>query len=276
MYSITLSRHDDLDEFRIAARRLLAAGIAPAEVGWNNVGSDTLFADPVPAEEKILSVPRDFVDLASSVICHRDDQRRPLLYEALWRIDQGERCLMQQSADPLLHRLRRLAAAVKHDQHHMTAFVRFREAHGSEGDFFIAWYEPRHHVLRRAASFFVDRFANMRFSILTPDLTLHWDGHDCQFAPGMKRQDAVSTDAVEEWWRRYYASTFNPARTNTRLMRNHMPRHFWRNLPEMSAVQALVEQAGNKTEQMIGQGKATAACRMEGKPGHAPLGHRAR
>ena len=43
------------------------------------------------------------------------------------------------------------------------------------GERYVAWFEPEHHILRRVSSFFVDRFAAMRWSILTPDGSLHWD-----------------------------------------------------------------------------------------------------
>ena len=251
IYAVTIDQPDDLDAFRRTARKLLAAAAQPPDVVWSSGPIASLFAAPLPAEEKLTIVPRSFADLAAAVICHRDDGRWPLLYEALWRIDQGERSLMEQTTDPLVHRLRRMAAAIKHDQHRMTAFVRFREVPVPGGNMFVAWYEPQHYILRRTAGFFIDRFTNMRFSILTPDLTLHWDSGKETFAPGLSRQDAATEDAVEDWWRRYYAAIFNPARINPRLMRSHMPKHFWRDLPEAQAITDLIEQAGVRTDQMI-------------------------
>ncbi len=251
IYTVTIRQPDDLDEFRGAARRLLAAGIAPPDIAWSSGQAATLFAEPVPTDEKIVTVPRSFVELASAVICHRDEQRWPLLYQLLWRINSGERSLMEHPADPLMHRLRRMAAAIKHDQHRMTAFVRFREVPDPDGEIFVAWYEPRHHVLRRTAPFFIDRFANIRFSILTPDLTLHWDRTSERFVAGLTRQDAASEDKVEDWWRQYYAAIFNPARINTKLMQSHMPKRYWRNLPEAKAILDLIDEAGARTGAMI-------------------------
>ena len=251
IYTVTIQQPDDLDEFRRMARRLLAARIAPADVVWSSAAGGSLFCEPLPDDERIMAVPRSFVTLASVAICHRDEQRWPLLYEALWRMDLGERGIMERASDPLVYRLRRLAAAVKHDQHRMTAFVRFREVPGLEGDCFVAWYEPRHHVLRRAASFFIDRFANMRFSILTPDLTLYWDRNVEMFSPGLRKEDAVSADAVEDWWRRYYAAIFNPARLNVSLMQQHMPKRFWRDLPEAKIILELINGAEARTDRMI-------------------------
>ena len=251
IHAVALDQPHDLGEFRGAARKLLAAGTAPPNVAWSTGQSATLFTDPLPAGEKITPVPRSFSDLAAAVICHRTEQRFALLYEALWRIDRGERTFMDQPADPLLHRLRRMEAEVRRDQHRMTAFLRFRTVPGLDGDTYIAWYEPRHYILRRAAGFFIDRFAAMRFAILTPDLTLLWDGKAEQFAAGMQKNDAPSEDKIEDWWRCYYAAIFNPARTNARLMQSHMPKHFWQNLPEAKSIPGLIESAGATADRMI-------------------------
>jgi DNA polymerase len=249
--TVTLHNPDDLDEFRTTARKLLAAGVAPGGVAWTNSDEPTLFAAPLPETAKTVSVPRSFVDLAGTVICHRDEQRWPLLYQALWRIDRGESTLMQRPADPLLHRLHQMSTAVRHDQHRMTAFLRFRMVPDPAGEIYVAWYEPRHHILRRTAAFFVDRFASMRFSILTPDLTLWWDRAAARYGPGLRKQDAPPDDAIEQWWTRYYAAVFNPARVNPQLTRRHLPKDFWHNLPEARTISDLIATATARTDRML-------------------------
>jgi uracil-DNA glycosylase len=254
MYSVLVDPPDNLVAFQAVARRLLASQARPADVDWSGHG---LFADPLPDDAATLMVPRDFLALAGSVACHRHEARWDRLYQALWRLAHGERKLMAQASDALVHNLRQMETAVQHDLHRMTAFVRFRSFDGPQGERFIAWYEPAHRVLRRASSFFVERFAAMPFSLLTPDLTLHWDQQVVSFGPGLRREDAVSHDAVEAWWERYYASTFNPARLNERLLTSHMPRRFWRNLPETRIIAALIEDAGVRTDRMIQASRAT-------------------
>lgn len=249
MFSVAVDPPDSLDGFKVAARRLLAAGIEPAAVIW---GAAALFPpEPSATPATPPLVPRPFVALAEAVACHRDEARWPLLYEALWRINRGERALLDQPSDALVHRLSRMEAAVRRDAHRMTAFVRFRSCRNGEDEHFMAWYEPNHRVLRRCADFFVDRFAAMRFSILTPDLTLHWDRQTISFGPGLSRADAVSHDTVEAWWQRYYAATFNPARANEPLLRAHIPQRFWRDLPEARLIGTLVAEAGARTAGML-------------------------
>ena len=50
-------------------------------------------------------------------------------------------------------------------------------------------------------------------------------------------------DRLEETWRRYYASIFNPARLKVKAMQKEMPKKYWRNLPEASLIKPLIEGA---------------------------------
>ena len=64
---------------------------------------------------------------------------------------------------------------MRRDIHKMRAFVRFRSLQEDDGgQRMIAWFEPQHHILRANAAFFVSRFANMRWTILTPQGSLDW------------------------------------------------------------------------------------------------------
>jgi DNA polymerase len=110
--------------------------------------------------------------------------------------------------------------------------------------------------VRRAAGFFVNRFSNMRWSILTPDLSVHWDGERLSEGPGASRNEAPSGDPLEETWRTYYASIFNPARLKVRAMLKEMPKRYWRNMPETSLVQPLIAGARNRELEMIDRSTA--------------------
>src|SRR3546814_8141586 len=86
--------------------------------------------------------------------------------------------------------------------HKMRAFVRFRELADAEGPRFVAWFEPDHHIVRANAGFFARRFASMRWSILTPELSIHWDGDALTEGPSATRRDAPAQDPVEDIWKR--------------------------------------------------------------------------
>lgn len=252
MRRFTLSRPDDIDGWRAAARAAARADVAPQDVSWQvegetgdlfgRGGEDALPAPVLPA----FSVPKRFLDLADSVILHRDPQRFGLLYAMLTRLrDRPE--LIDDEADPLHRRLDLLAKEVRRDMHKMRAFVRFREIDGA----YVAWFEPAHHIVRANAGFFVRRFTTMCWSILTPQLTIHWNGETLHEAPGAARGDAPASDPVEDLWKGYYAATFNPARLKIGTMLKEMPRRYWRNMPETALIPQLVAGAQAREADMV-------------------------
>jgi uracil-DNA glycosylase len=262
MYDVAIVRPDDLVQFRDVARRLIAAGAEPACVLWHEGEDRQLFGAPLPSCAAPVSVPAAFVRLAEDVICHCDGERFALLYQALWRLVHGERYLLQNPADALVHRLLRMAKAVRRDIHKMHAFVRFRRLEAEDGERFVAWFEPEHYILRRAAPFFVGRFAAMRWSILTPNGSLHWNRHELAFAAGVSRAEAPSGDTLENWWRTYYRAVFNPARANAAAMRAEMPKKYWRNLPEAGMIPRLLAEAPSRTQTMLNTAPAAPRKRI--------------
>ncbi|KAA9018783.1 UdgX family uracil-DNA binding protein [Sphingobium limneticum] len=254
MYRVALTAPDDFDGWRAAARRLALAGVDPADIVWQ-VGDQSidLFGDtPLPAERPGagFAVPRAFVDLAEKAILHSEPARFALLYALLCRL-RGRPGLMEDKADPLLRRVDVLAKAVRRDIHKMRAFVRFREISDDGGERFVAWFEPDHHVVRANAGFFMRRFAAMRWSILTPEISIHWDGETLAEGPGAKRTDAPDGDPVEALWKGYYAAIFNPARLKTGAMLSEMPKKYWRNLPEAALIPDLIAGAQAREAAMI-------------------------
>lgn len=128
---------------------------------------------------------------------------------------------------------------------------------------FIAWYQPDHRILPLAAPFFAERFAIMRWSILTPDASVSWDPvtKELLWSAGVPRESAPDEDELEILWRSYYSSIYNPARLNTRAMRSEMPVRYWKNLPEMTLLPTLVTQSKTRVEGMVAkqQEKTSAA-----------------
>jgi probable DNA metabolism protein len=258
MYSILLSAEDDLDGWRDAARTLASAQVPAANVSWR-IGSSAgdLFAAPapLPSSGAPFSVPRAFLTLAETAVLHSDPERFALLYALLLRLRERPG-LLSDSADPLVQRLERMAKVVRRDIHKMRAFLRFREVETPEGPRFIAWYEPEHHIVRANAGFFVRRFANMTWSILTPALSIHWDGQTVVEGAGASRADAPADDPTEQVWKTYYASIFNPARLKIGAMLKEMPKKYWKNMPETALVGQLVAGAQAREANMVEEGRA--------------------
>jgi len=250
---IPLSAEDDFDGWRDAARALAAVGVPSEQVIWQTgAGQPSLFGDAAsPGAAPQFAVPRAFVDLAKTAICHNDPERFSLLYALLLRIREEPKAL-EDAADPLVRRIEALAKEVRRDIHKMHAFVRFREVETADGgERFVAWFEPDHHIVRAATPFFARRFANMDWSILTSELSAHHDAGTLAFGPGAARADAPGGDPVEEIWKTYYASIFNPARLKIGAMTKEMPRKYWKNMPAPALVGQLIAGAQAREARMV-------------------------
>jgi DNA polymerase len=144
-----------------------------------------------------------------------------------------------------------MASAIRRDAHKMKAFVRFRSVLEGAEERFIAWFEPDHYVLEATAPFFSRRFAGMHWGIVTPYASAWWDTENLRFGPGGKKADVPAEDAVEDDWKTYYASIFNPARLKVSMMKSEMPVKYWRNLPEAESINTLIRNAKTMEQEMI-------------------------
>ena len=251
----------DFERWRSTARRLLADNVPPAEVTWlaADRAQDPLPLDdaaPEPAPDPAAAPPRDrvparFVAAARAVILHRDETKWALLYRLLWRVTREDRHLLDFAVDADVRRFTLMEQEVRRDAHKMHAFVRFRRIEDADGERYVAWYRPDHHIVAMTADFFVDRFRSQRWSILTPDRSAHWDGAALTIAPGLPRDAAPADDEIEALWRTYYGAVFNPARLNLKAMRAEMPVRHWATLPEAQLLPTLVAAAPQRVRGML-------------------------
>lgn len=246
------------EQWRSAARRLLSEEVSPSEVQWTDDAAQmNLFASS-DAEQQLKSdaasftVPNAFVEIAKIVACHRDPTRWVLLYRTLWRLLHGERSLLAITTDNDVYSLTQMQKSVTRDLHKMKAFVRFRKVLGANGvESYIAWHRPDHYIVRLAAPFFARRFSGMNWSILTPDQSVTWDQSTLNFGPGVPANAAPEGDALEELWKTYYSSIFNPARVKVATMKREMPVRHWATLPETQMIDELLREAPNRVAAMV-------------------------
>jgi DNA polymerase len=253
------ARAVDFNSWRGTAKKLLAASVPPEDIAWDSENG-LLFNEPPPrAILKPVEVPREFLNTAEAVALHRDPTRWALLYRVLYRITHGEHDLLKIGVDDDVRQLDLFKKAVHRDMHKMKAFVRFRRVTGSEPEQFVAWHRPDHYVVEAVAPWFAERFASMRWSILTPDRSAHWDGQKVRYSPGVPRSQAPDGDALEELWRDYYRSIFNPARVKVKAMKAEMPVRHWATLPEAQLIPELLVKADDRVIEMNKSQKSSAA-----------------
>jgi DNA polymerase len=264
----------DFESWRRAARALLVEGVPPEAV-WFDDGSQSvlpgLIDEPVePTAAGALAVPKSFVTDAKVAADHRDPERWQFLYGLLVRCATDRR-VMDNLTDPDVVRLARMVKSIRRDVHKMHAFVRFRKVEpdsGSGRPSYVAFHRPDHYIVRRVAPFFRERFGGMRWAILTPDASVSWDGHRLCFADGVPASAVPEEDALDDVWRTYYASIFNPARPKVRAMKAELPVRHWATLPEARIIPDLLRQARSRSDAMIA--KTAANPRPEGAAGFIP------
>ncbi|XBQ15484.1 MAG: UdgX family uracil-DNA binding protein [Oceanicaulis sp.] len=247
MIEIPLASETDFEGWRAAARSLCLTGAAPADVVWRTPSAPaSLLAGAPPPEApagKIRASNR-FIDMARKAAHHRDPERFARLYALVVKL-QDRPHLLDDPTDADAVWLARVNKAIGRDLHKMHAFVRFKAAGLSETgrERFAAWFEPEHRIVQLAAPFFMRRFTGMDWVIVTPDGTARWDGEALRFGPPGTRSDVPAEDAVEDQWKTYFQSIFNPARLKVSAMTAEMPKKYWKNLPEAALIPQMIASA---------------------------------
>ncbi len=241
----------DFESWREEARSALQAGTMPGELIWMSTedsqerlpgleNSRGAASGKPAAQASGFNIPRRFFDLAYNTSAHSDPTRWNLLYRVLWRLTHEAPHLLDISIDPDIALLQRLDSQVRKDIHKMEAFVRFRKVEQDGEDHYIAWHRPDHAILKLAAPFFARRFASMKWTILTPDASAHWDGTRLEFGLGVPARLAPQSDELEALWLQYYESVYNPARLKIRAMKKEMPVRHWKTLPESRLIAEMI------------------------------------
>jgi DNA polymerase len=272
MRIIMLDSDTDFEGWRKAARRLAVNEVKPSGVTWTVRGAAGSCAasgvDDLSDAPHAFNVPATFVELARTAVLHQSGERFALLYRLVWRL-RSHHDLLGATADPDVAEAGAMARAVYRDIDRMHALLRFREIGREQNAHYVAWFEPEHHIVECAAPFFASRFADMPWSILTPDVSAHWDGHAISITPGIDKAEVPSEDKLEEAWRRHSRGLSNPARL--KLM--EAPQAYWRNLPEDSIIRPLIEDAMRMTSGPFIARKATEPRQPE-QPQDRPMARR--
>ena len=247
---------EGFNSWRLEARRLLAMCAAPEDVHWQSGSQEVLFSDAIATLEEVpikrFNVPEEYILLAKSVSSYRDDQKWSVLYRVLWRIVMLKENVLAAHADTDIRALHKMRKAVNRDMHKMKAFVRFRKIESDElkNDYYTAWFEPEHLIVEAIAPFFKKRFTGMHWSILTPDQCVHWDQQSLTFTDGVARPQ-ITRDDMDDFWRVYYCSIFNPARLKEKAMQSEMPKKYWKYLPEAREINPLRTRSAERVDHML-------------------------
>ena len=134
------------------------------------------------------------------------------------------------------------AKKVWREKHRMEAFVRFQK---TADDLYYAIISPDYNVLPLIAKHFTERYADQRWMIYDAKRKYgsYYDGKEVEnvqikFSEEMAQGRDVShaydeTEGIyQQLWRQYFKSVNIAARKNTKLHIQHMPKRYWKYLPE--------------------------------------------
>ena len=125
----------------------------------------------------------------------------------------------------------------------MRMFVRFQK---TADDIFFAPIEPKYNVLPLVADFFTDRFGDQKWVVYdvkrryglyydlqkTEEVVFDQLDFDLQTGKLNDAQAAADERLFQSLWKSYFSSITIKERLNPKLHRQHLPKRFWRFLPE--------------------------------------------
>jgi len=210
----------DFENWRAVARQLLRQGVPPSDVRladceqesslWT---ADFVSADPDENHTPLL-VPRQFVEMAQHVSCHINPLRWQLLYSVLWRLKEN-RNVLRLEADDEVKTLLFMDQQVRRDVERMKAAVTFERIQIEPGhERLIAWHRPDYAIVELAAPFYVERYSDVRRSILTPYRSAHWEpqSRKVEFGGGVPRFTMPRREELKQLWLAQRRTLLQPVR----------------------------------------------------------------
>jgi uracil-DNA glycosylase len=209
----------DFESWRAVARQLLREGVLPSEVQLLDCEQDSTLwtADFVtgnggPAPQ--ILVPHQFLEIAKHVACHINPLRWQMLYSVLWRLRQN-RDLLKSESDDQVKTILFMDQQVRRDVERMQTGIKFDRIRVEPGpERLIAWHRPDYAILELATPFFAERFARVRWSILTPYRSAHWEpeGKKLDYDAGVPRFIMPSKEELKQLWLAQRSVPAQPAR----------------------------------------------------------------
>jgi probable DNA metabolism protein len=150
-------------------------------------------------------------------------------------------------AEPLVLEIHKLHQKVCREAHRIQMFVRFQKT--TEGSYYAS-FAPMYDVLPLCIPHFRDRYADQSWIIydLKRNYGFFYDlktisqvvFDDLKVNPqnGQMHNSLLADDEklFQKLWKQYYHSICIQERKNEKLHRQHLPKRFWKYLPEKSAI----------------------------------------
>lgn len=263
----TIEVNGGFADFRAKAGALARQGVHPRAVYWkepqaeganlsmfslvDKMGADTQRPTPQVAPRPVTVTP-EFLRLAEAVAHSNSHGKWDLLYRLLYRLTFENKRLLEIFTDDDVKAALDIQKKIKREIHKIHAFVRFelvKDENEPSGERYVAWMKTDHPCLKLAAPFFKRRFGDRSFSIFTPFESAHWNLKELTFTEGMEFAPNRG-ESMDELWKSYYKSTYNPARINISMMKKELPVRYWNSLPEAEIIRDLIQTSPDRLRKM--------------------------
>jgi len=166
-----------------------------------------------------------------------------LLFRYMQKAFAASKSIEVNFADEEVLQCAKIYRLVSREAERMCMFVRFQKT--VDGIFF-APIEPKYNVLSLVADFFADRFGDQKWVIydIKRNYGLYYDLHtveevafdrldfDLQTGRLNSAQAAADEQLFQSLWQTYFKAAAIKERLNPKLHRQHLPKRFWKFLPE--------------------------------------------
>ena len=165
-----------------------------------------------------------------------------LLFRYIQKAIDSPRNISTDFTDDTVLEVHKIARKVSRERLHLIQFVRFQKA---ADDLFFAPVSPVFNALPLTMNHFTDRFADQKWLIYdikrrygfyydlksAQEVTLDNDEH---LLSGKLDEELLAQDEklFQQMWKSYFQALTIKERLNPKLQRQHMPRRYWKFLPE--------------------------------------------
>lgn len=190
-------------------------------------------------------VSRFAQNMMTSVWLSELPESTPLLFRYMCKnIDHPQGIEMNFGDEDVLQ-VKNIAQKVGNDARRLIQFIRFQK---TADDIWFAAVSPRFNVLSLIAPHFKARYAGQPWIIYDTirNIGLYYDKETIQeisfssedlstLTSGKLHDEKLSEDEVffQDMWKAYFQSITIKERINLKLQRQHMPRRYWKYLPEI-------------------------------------------
>ncbi len=216
--------------------------------------------DPTKSERVWRGLQRKMLPKALNMLSHVWLSELPgsdeLLFRYVRKIFDSPRGMESDFGDPDMLEVHKIAMKVSREGEHVRQFVRFQKA---GDDTYFGAITPLYNALPLSIPYFRDRFADQKWIVYDTrrrygfyyDLSTVTEISllDDPMIGGKLNEKLMAEDeqTFQALWRNYFKALTIRERINPKLQRQHMPRRFWKYMPEMEETALLIN--GSKAKE---------------------------